>query len=100
MQISSGSTHHYTAFGRGAVVLEARNGEPLDLATITSRCPAVLAEEAHHSRSDKYTFISTFEVLQALATEGFHPHSIMQGGSKFEDKRGYTKHLVRFRQNS
>jgi len=100
MQISSGSTHRYTAFGRGATILEARNGEPLDLPTIAARCPAVFAEDKHFSRSDKYTFVSTLKVLQALATEGFHPHSIMQGGTKFEDRRGYTKHLVRFRQNS
>ncbi len=100
MQVSTSSTHRYTAFGRGAVVLEASNGRPLDLPTIAARCPAVLAEDAHSSRSDKYTFISTLKVLQALATEGFHPHSIMQGGTKFEDKRGYTKHMVRLRQNS
>lgn len=100
MQISTGSTHRYTAFGRGAIVLEARNGQSLDLPTIAARCPAVLAEDAHHSRSDRYTFISTFKVLQALATEGFYPHSIMQGGTKFEDRRGYTKHLVRFRQSA
>jgi hypothetical protein len=100
MQISSGSTHRYTAFGRGSVVLEARNGEPLDLPTIARTCPAVLAEGKHHSRSDKYTFVSTLQVLQALAKEDFHPHSIMQGGSKFEDKRGFTKHLIRFRNSS
>ncbi|HMH99599.1 MAG TPA: DUF932 domain-containing protein, partial [Bradyrhizobium sp.] len=100
MQISSGSTHHYAKFGRGSVVLEARNGQALDLPTIARSCPAVFAEDKHSSRSDKYTFISTLQVLQALASEGFHPHSIMQGGSKFEDKRGYTKHLIRFRQDA
>lgn len=100
MQISTGSTHHYAKFGRGATLLEARNGQPLDLPTIAARCPAVFAEDKHYSRSDKYTFVSTLQVLQALASEGFHPHSIMQGGTKFEDRRGYTKHLIRFRQDA
>jgi Domain of unknown function (DUF932) len=98
MQITTGSSFSYAKFGKNSVVLEARNGAPLDLATIARTCPSVFAEDKHHSRSDKYTFISTKQVLEALATEGFFPHSIMQGGTRIEDKLGYTKHLIRFRQ--
>lgn len=98
MQITSGSSFTYSKFGKNSVTLEARNGAPLDLATIRQACPSVLAEDKHHSRSERYTFISTLQVLQALGKEGFFPHSIMQGGTKIEDKLGFTKHLIRFRQ--
>jgi hypothetical protein len=97
LNITTGSAHKYARFGRGSVVLEASNGQPLDLETIAARCPAVIAQDKHSSRSERYTFISTLQMLQGLAKEDFHPHSIMQGGSKFEEKRGFTKHLIRFR---
>lgn len=98
MQVSS--THKYSRFGRGSVSLVSRNGQPLDLAAIAQACPSVLAQEAHSSRSDRYTYVSTMDVMQALGGEGFQPFSIMQGGSKDEEKRGFTKHLIRFRHAS
>jgi hypothetical protein len=98
MQISS--THKYARFGRGSVSLVARGNEPLDLAAIAQACPSVLAQDKHSSRSDRYTYVSTMDVMQALDGEGFRPYSIMQGGSKDEEKRGFTKHLIRFRHAS
>lgn len=100
MNMQFASTHKYAKFGRGSVSLVSRNSRPLDLGAIASACPSVLATEAHHSRSDRYTYVSTMEVMQALGGEGFHPYSIMQGGSKDEEKRGFTKHLIRFRSES
>lgn len=87
----------YARFGRGSVSLQAMRGEALDLDLIAARCPSVLATEAHSSRSERYTYVSTMKVLEALAGEGFKPFSVMQGGSKDEEKRGFTKHLIRFR---
>jgi hypothetical protein len=92
-----GSTFKHSSFGRGASEITSRNGQPLELAQIAQSCPSVLATEAHSSRSQRYTYISTMSILEGLAKEGFHPHSIMQGGSKFEHKRGFTKHLIRLR---
>jgi len=92
-----GSTFKHSKFGKGAVELTSRNGMPLDLDAIARACPSVLAEDRHASRSERYTFISTNDLMRGLAKEGFHPHSIMQAGSKDEGKRGFTKHLIRFR---
>jgi Domain of unknown function (DUF932) len=100
MQVSFNSTHKYAKFGRGSIVMEANNGQPLSLDVIARDCPAVMAEDKHFSRSEKYTYISTLQVLKGLEREGFFPHSIMQGGSKFLDRRGFTKHLIRFRQDA
>lgn len=97
MNMQIGSTFKHAKFGRGAVELTSQNGRALELAAIAGACPSVLAQEKHSSRSDRYAYISTFEMMQGLAKEGFHPHSIMQAGSKDEGKRAFTKHLIRFR---
>lgn len=97
MNMHLGSSFKYAKFGRGASYIESRNGQPLTIDQIAQACPAVLAEDKHSSRSDRYTYVSTVDVVQAMAKEGFQPHSIMQGGSKDEGKRAFTKHLIRFR---
>lgn len=97
MNMQIGSTFKHAKFGKGAVELTSRNGLPLDLQAIASSCPSVLASDKHSSRSDRYTYISTMELINGLAKEGFHPHSILQAGSKSDEKRAFTKHLIRFR---
>lgn len=97
MNIQYGSSFKYAKFGRGAVELSANGAQPLTIDEIAARCPSVFAEHAHDSRSQRYTFISTYDLLRGMAKEGFHPHHIMQGGSKDEAKLGFTKHLIRFR---
>lgn len=100
MNMQIAHTHKYAKFGRGSVSLTSRDGQPLDLAAIAQACPSVMAQEKHSSRSERYTYVSTMDVMQALDGEGFRPYSIMQGGSKDEEKRGFTKHLIRFRHAS
>lgn len=97
MNMQVGSTFKHAKFGKGAVELTSRNGLPLDLDAIATACPSVLAEDRHPSRSERYTFISTNDLMRGLAKEGFHPYSILQAGSKDEGKRAFTKHLIRFR---
>jgi hypothetical protein len=97
MNMQFGSTFKYAKFGKGASLIESRNGEPLNLGEIAHKCPSVLAPEKHSSRSLRYAYISTLDILDGLAREGFRPFSIMQGGSKDEEKRGFTKHLIRLR---
>lgn len=100
MNMHFASTHKYAKFGRGSTSLVSRNGQPLELDAIAHACPSVLAQDKHSSRSERYTYVSTMDVMKALDGEGFRPYSIMQGGSKDEEKRGFTKHLIRFRSAS
>lgn len=100
MNMQIGSTFKHARFGKGAVHLTSRNGAPLELDAIAAAAPSVLAAGAHESRSDRYAYISTFDLMRGLAKEGFHPHSILQAGSKDEGKRAFTKHLIRFRSAS
>lgn len=87
-------------FGRGATILRARNNEPLTIDQLTQHAPAVFAAEKHASRSERFTYIPTSQVLVGLQREGFEPFEVRQGGSKDEEKRGFTKHMIRMRHRS
>ncbi len=82
-------------FGAGGAILRSRDA--LDDEQIARVAPSVFAEDKHDSRSEKYTYIPTREVLAGLRNEGFFPYEVRQGGSRSEEKRGFTKHLIRFR---
>jgi hypothetical protein len=64
---------------------------------IAHYAPSVLAESAHESRGERYTFIPTIQVLDALRSEGFQPFEVRQTKVRDEGKREHTKHLVRLR---
>jgi hypothetical protein len=51
----------------------------------------------HASRSERYTYIPTIEVLRGLKKEGFEPFMVAQGRSRIEGKTEYTKHMIRMR---
>jgi len=84
-----------TRFGKGATIIRSNVG--LDDAQIQEYAPSVFAEHKHDSRSERYTYIPTSQVLAGLRREGFVPVEVRQGGSKDEVKRGHTKHLIRLR---
>lgn len=84
-------------FGRGAVILRSRGPEGLSDEEIAANAPSVFAEDKHGSRSERYTYIPTREMLQGLRRAGLVPVEVRQGGSRDEEKRGYTKHLIRLR---
>jgi hypothetical protein len=64
---------------------------------IMRACPSVFAEEKHESRSARYTYIPTSQVLAGLAEAGFVPTTAMQARSRVEGKQDFTKHLLRLR---
>lgn len=96
---SSRTTISRFARGNGAVNFSG-NGRAIELDQLSRLAPSVFAESPHDSRSERYTYIPTSQVLQALMREGFRPYSVMQGGSRDEAKRGFTKHLLRLRHDS
>ena len=83
----------------GAVNFTSRTG-PIEPERLRQIAPSVFAEGAHGSRSAAYKYIPTSEILTGLAREGFRPYAVMQGGSREEEKRGFTKHLIRLRHDS
>jgi hypothetical protein len=85
-------------FGSGATIIRARGAEGLSMDDMRASVPSVFAGEKHASRSAKYTYIPTSEVLNGLHKEGFVPFEARQGGSRDVGKLGFTKHLIRLRQ--
>jgi hypothetical protein len=84
-----------TRFARNTRVLRA--DVPLTEDQMRAAAPSVFAEGKHASRSERYTYIPTIEVLRGLRKEGFEPFMVAQGASRIEGKAAFTKHMIRMR---
>lgn len=71
--------------------------EPMTLDHIRRIAPSVFAEGRHESRSDRFSYIPTSQIVEHLMGRGYGVFAAMQGGSRVEGKREFTKHLVRLR---
>ncbi len=89
-----------STFGSNGITLRARGTDTLDIEEIAARIPAILATEPHSSRSTKYSYIPTYDIMKAMLAEGFLPVEARQGGTRNLEKRGFTKHLLRFRHHN
>lgn len=76
-----------------------RSQKPLDNDQLFRMAPSVFAEDKHNSRADRYKFIPTINIVDALRTEGFYPVYATESRTRSEDKKGFAKHLLRFRQH-
>lgn len=81
----------------GALMATGRLLTENDLRSYT---PSVFAETAHESRSHRYTYIPTIDVVRGLADNGFSPVFACEAKARDESKFGYTKHMIRFRQEN
>lgn len=77
-----------------------RSNVPLSNDQIAAYAPSVLAETAHESRGERYTFIPTVRVIDGLRQQGFQPFEVRQTRVRNITKREYTKHMVRMRHSS
>lgn len=59
--------------------------------------PSIFAVQKHESRSERFKPIPTIEILKGLENEGFVPVGVKQSNSRDQNKREFTKHLVRLR---
>jgi len=84
-----------TRFGRGHT--SVRSQRPLTNEEIAGVAPSIFATEKHDSRSERYTYIPTIDVLEKLRTEGFMPFMACQARCRDEGKREHTKHMLRLR---
>jgi hypothetical protein len=89
------TNHLTTKFSRKASIL--RSEQALSDDQMRAVAPSVFAESKHSSRSDKYEFIPTSQVLAGLRKEGFQPFMVAQGASRIEGKAEFTKHMLRLR---
>jgi hypothetical protein len=85
---------------RGKYVNNVRDNNGLTEQVLLQSVPSMFAGEAHESRSSKYVYIPTIEIVKNMLKEGFVPVQAMQGKSRTEEKMNFTKHLVRFRKQN
>ena len=77
-----------------------RSETPLSDDQIRAVAPSIFAEAPHGSRSERYSYIPTATVLQELRGEGFQPFMVCQTRVRHDDRREFTKHLIRLRHAS
>jgi len=77
-----------------------RSNSPLGDDQMMRVAPSIFAENAHVSRSARYTYIPTIDVINGLRREGFEPFMVAQGSSRVEGKAEFTKHMIRMRHRS
>ena len=61
--------------------------------------PAVFAQQPDTAVSDRYGFVPTINVVDALQAEGWYPVRAQQTNVRDPERRGTTRHLIRFRQD-
>src|SRR5687767_15850273 len=74
-----------------------RSDQPLSEEQMQAAAPSIFAQGKHASRSERYTYIPTIEVLRGLKREGFEPFMVAQGKSRTEGRTDFTKHMIRMR---
>ncbi|SHK26849.1 protein of unknown function [Roseomonas rosea] len=75
----------------------AMGASPLSDGELMQLAPSAFATEAHSSRSARYAYIPTADVIAGLRREGFAPVLARQTRPRDADRSGHTKHLIRFR---
>lgn len=76
---------------------QPRNAVALSDAALAAIAPSIFAAEPHASRSERYLYVPTVDILNGMRRAGFMPFSVKQGKSRDENKREFTKHMIRFR---
>lgn len=77
--------------------VQYRAAHPLTDTEIQRVAPSVFAAEKHDSRSARYTYIPTIDVVNSLRKEGFEPFMVAQGRTRVPGKEDFTKHMLRLR---
>lgn len=89
--------HNFTV---GAAInpnVALRMQTPLTMEALQHYAPSAFATSAHESRSARYTYIPTSEIITGLMKEGFQPFSATQSRCRIAGKTEFTKHMIKFR---
>ena len=90
--------HHLaTRFGRRSHQITGR--EPLDNDALRTHVPSIFAGEAHDSRSDRYVYVPTIEIVDGLRREGWQPFFAVQSVPRDGSRHGHAKHMLRLRRD-
>ncbi len=70
---------------------------PISIDRAVELAPSIGATGEHLSRSERYEFVPTMDVLRGLLDEGFAIHGVDEAQVRDPGRAGYGKHLVRLR---
>ncbi len=76
---------------------QSRANSPLSDDQLRAVAPAIFAPAAHQSRSARYAYIPTIDVLNGLRKNGFQPFMVAQTKVRDEAKKDHTRHMMRLR---
>ena len=79
------------------LTLNKTSNRPLSNDEIARYAPAVVAQAPHASVSDRYSFLRTIDVVDALRGAGWLPVFAGQGKARDITRNGVQRHVVRFR---
>lgn len=85
-------------FAMNCTRVTASPGESLTDDQLRVTVPSIYAMEKHTSRSDKYVYVPTADIVGHMIRENFMPVFACQSRPRDEAKFGHTKHMIRFRQ--
>lgn len=74
------------------------NRQPLTDEELRRHAPSIFAQHASSLASEKYVFIPTVDIVNAMREQGFYPIAAFESASRKEATRGFTKHMIKFRQ--
>lgn len=74
-----------------------RYTSPMNNDQLRAAAPSIFAERPWGQMSDRYAFIPTINIVEAMRKEGLVPYSAKQSVSRIEGKTEFTTHLIRFR---
>ncbi len=77
-----------------------RSSTPLTDDQLRQVAPSIFAQDKHASRSGRYTYIPTGDILNGLRQQGFSPFMVCQTRVLDDAKREHAKHMVRLRHAS
>jgi Domain of unknown function (DUF932) len=78
-------------------VHQIQSAAPLSDDEIRRFAPSIFGGQAHVSRTERYTYIPTSEILAGLRKEGFQPFFACQSVVRDQTRREYTRHMLRLR---
>jgi len=87
-----------TSFTRKA--FEIRSRTPIQDDQLRAQIPAIFASEAHDSRSRRYEYVPTINILDGLRQEGWQPFFAVQAMPRDLGKLGFAKHMLRLRREA
>ncbi|MBP1852829.1 DUF932 domain-containing protein [Rhizobium halophytocola] len=84
-----------TRFSRNAHQISGRDA--LDNETLYRHVPSIFAAERHDSRSQRYVYVPTIEIVEQLRREGWFPFFAVQAVPRDGNRHGHAKHMLRLR---